>query len=903
MAGSARFIVILAAALPWSARAQTLADIGASNPAPGTNDIYQFNTAGNQHLTGAFNYYTDNANTPGQTFTTGTNSLMLTSLSIKTGTSPLDSGGGGLGPQAYQLQIYSVSGSTAGLISTYTSPSTFSYTDGHWIRWDGLSVGLSSNLTYAYSFRRVSMGYGGLAVSSVNPYSGGEVVLIPSAGGTMTFQSSHGFDAVFCIGLSPAPTNAGPASDDQIIYGERAGLNNGWQNWGYGATLNFSNTAPPIHSGNLSASATLPAWSKIWFVHDPIDATLYTNFTFWVNGGPTGGQRLQVAASTNGVDGTWVNIGPLPASTWQQITVSLTSLGVARATNLSYLWINNYSGSAQPVFYLDDVSLTAKTPPATIHVGVNAAQTVRTVDARVFGVNNAAWDGYLDTATTINILTNMDNQALRWPGGSGADVYFMTNENSNAKTINFIHVATNTHAQVFFTVNYGTGTPQQAADWVRYCNLTNHCAFKYWEVGNESGGLWETDNNTNAPWKPHDPWTYAMRFKDYYNQMKAVDPTIKIGAPADITEDGTANYTDHPVVNPRTHVTHNGWTPVMLHTMLTNGVIPDFLIDHKYAPGDGDTYNLLYSSTWASDAAGLRQMLVDYLGSTNTSVELTCTENGSQQDRQAVSLVGGLFLADSIGQLLQTEINSRLTWDLRNGQGTVTNSDNALYGWRIAGNGYYYTDWGLVAGLGNATASRYPTYYCGKLMKYFARGGDTVVAVTNDYQLLGTYAARRMNGTLTLLVINKSSCSNLTAAFNLNGYVPYANAAVYSYGIPQDQAAFFNGPDAAQDIATNTLAIAGSSFTATFAPYSATVLALAPAAPSLAVPASPPPPPGQFVFQLQGLSGVPYVIQMSTNLTSANWIPIATNTSATGTIYLTNATSSGAQFYRAVWRP
>jgi len=45
------------------------------------------------------------------------------------------------------------------------------------------------------------------------------------------------------------------------------------------------------------------------------------------------------------------------------------------------------------------------------------------------------------------------------------------------------------------------------------------------------------------------------------------------------------------------------------------------------------------------------------------------------------------------------------------------------------------------------------------------------------------------------------------------------------------------------------------------------------------------------------------VIQMSTNLTSTNWIPISTNTPATGTICLTNATSSGAQFYRAVWRP
>ena len=112
---------------------------------------------------------------------------------------------------------------------------------------------------------------------------------------------------------------------------------------------------------------------------------------------------------------------------------------------------------------------------------------MRTVDSRVFGINTAAWDGDLDTPNTISILTNMNNQALRWPGGSWGDIYFMTNEPMGwgSRTTNFIHVATNTHAQVFFIVNYGSGTPQQAADWVRYCNITNHCYVKYWEVGNE----------------------------------------------------------------------------------------------------------------------------------------------------------------------------------------------------------------------------------------------------------------------------------------------------------------------------------------------------------------------------------------------------------------------------------
>jgi len=81
---------------------------------------------------------------------------------------------------------------------------------------------------------------------------------------------------------------------------------------------------------------------------------------------------LQVAASTNGVDGTWVNIGPLPTNAWQQFTVSLSALGVATSTNLNYLWINNWSGAAHPVFYLDDVSLAAKPPPNPARVPLEA---------------------------------------------------------------------------------------------------------------------------------------------------------------------------------------------------------------------------------------------------------------------------------------------------------------------------------------------------------------------------------------------------------------------------------------------------------------------------------------------------------------------------------------------------
>jgi hypothetical protein len=702
------------------------------------------------------------------------------------------------------------------------------------------------------------------------------------------------------------------ASDDMLIYSGYTNViygtmnyNNGWQNWGW--VPNYVTNNPSFNNGSNSiVFAASSSYQALHLEHDPIDTTIYTNLTLWLNGGTKGGQAVGVQAEAGTNWETQIQV-KAPTNTWQQFTFSLASLGVAKITNLNGFEIWN-SGTLQSNFYIGDITLTAATPPATVHVSVNATNPVRTVDARVFGINTAAWDGDLDTASTISVLTNMNNQALRWPGGSWGDIYFMTNQQmGNSSTLNFVHVATNTHAQVFFIVNYGSGNTNQAAAWVKYFNVTNHCYVKYWEVGNENYGSWEQDNNTNTAYfgqeVAHDPWTYAMRFKDYYSAMKAVDPTIKIGAVAVPDEVSYTNNMNHPAVNPVTGTTNYGWTAVMLNTMRTNGATPDFLIEHNYAPGDGDTYNLLWTKSWLSDAVNLRQIVNDYLSSSvATNVELVDTEFGPEGDKQWISLVGGLFAADAIGKILQTEFNAFLWWDLRNGQAVVTNSDNALYGWRTNSSGSILTDEGCLTGnVAPPNSNCYPSYYCMKLMQYFARGGDTVITVTNDYELLGTYAVRRTNGSLTMLMVNKSSYASLSAAINLAGYVPFSNATVYSYGIPQDNAA--RTGIGTLDIAQTNSPVAGASFNYTFAPYSATVLSLTPGAPSLVVPASPPPPPGQFVFQLQGLAGVPYVIQMSTNLTSTNWIAISTNTPASGTLNLTNAISFGAQFYRAVWHP
>jgi hypothetical protein len=130
-----------------------------------------------------------------------------------------------------------------------------------------------------------------------------------------------------------------------------------------------------------------------------------------------------------------------------------------------------------------------------VRVSVDAGQVVRTVDARLFGINTAIWDGLLDTAETVSALRELGVQALRFPGGSLSDEYHWvpnaigTNGGACPTSFaNFVHVATNLHAQVFITVNYGSGAPEEAAAWVRCANVTNHCGFQYWEIGNENYG-------------------------------------------------------------------------------------------------------------------------------------------------------------------------------------------------------------------------------------------------------------------------------------------------------------------------------------------------------------------------------------------------------------------------------
>jgi len=62
---------------------------------------------------------------------------------------------------------------------------------------------------------------------------------------------------------------------------------------------------------------------------------------------------------------------------------------------------------------------------------------------------------------------------------------------------------------------YGTGTPEEAAGWVRFANILKGYGVKYWSGGNENygnghyGASWEVDNHPDKsagiPMPSHTP--------------------------------------------------------------------------------------------------------------------------------------------------------------------------------------------------------------------------------------------------------------------------------------------------------------------------------------------------------------------------------------------------------------
>src|SRR5208282_5256091 len=254
------------------------------------------------------------------------------------------------------------------------------------------------------------------------------------------------------------------------------------------------------------------------------------------------------------------------------------------------------------------------------------------------------------------------------------------------------------------------------------------------------------------------------------------------------------------------------WTTNVLKDGLSDGFVPGFISDHNYVQAPGDESDSFLLDDTFSDSS---------------------------------SMLNGLFVAESLGSLLDSGYSAGFVWDLRNSFDTSSdqNDSNLLYGWREGG------DYGILGDPNSTDAPAsgpyiaYPDYYALQLGSKIIQSGGQVVSAASNYSDLDVYAVAESSGHLDLLVINTNPAGSLTENFNLTGFQPGGPVEVWQYGETQDtaQSLTTNGASALAN-SNGTLSLSGADFSYAFPAYSMTVLDLT-QAPTVATPAAAVPSP------------------------------------------------------------
>jgi len=116
---------------------------------------------------------------------------------------------------------------------------------------------------------------------------------------------------IFCafLGFTPSLTSLPAyAQTDIAVYSDALG--SGWQNWSWGTTLDFAATSP-VHSGSKSLSARYDSGYVGLYFSFPsqVDTRYYSALTFYIHGGTTGNQSIDVHGARSGNFQGGVRIG------------------------------------------------------------------------------------------------------------------------------------------------------------------------------------------------------------------------------------------------------------------------------------------------------------------------------------------------------------------------------------------------------------------------------------------------------------------------------------------------------------------------------------------------------------------------------------------------------------------
>lgn len=203
-----------------------------------------------------------------------------------------------------------------------------------------------------------------------------------------------------------------------------------------------------------------------------------------------------------------------------------------------------------------------------IHLDKNF--TIGAVDPRIFGgflehMGRAVYEGVYDPKSAhadpdgfrtdvLAALARMRYTAMRYPGGNFASGYhwmdgigpkeqrprirelaWQSLEPNQFGTDEYIKLARRMGWTPMITVNLGTGTPEEARNWVEYCNSPSGTKFADLRKANgfeqpHEVNLWCLGNEMDGPWQlghvPADQ--YAIRAQQAAKLMKDTDPNIEL---------------------------------------------------------------------------------------------------------------------------------------------------------------------------------------------------------------------------------------------------------------------------------------------------------------------------------------------------------------------------------------
>jgi alpha-N-arabinofuranosidase len=358
-------------------------------------------------------------------------------------------------------------------------------------------------------------------------------------------------------------------------------------------------------------------------------------------------------------------------------------------------------------------------PPYDFRVSVDPARVGLTVNRLILG-NNVQWvdrgdellkdDGKAFDSQRLEAVRNLGPSILRYPGGSLADTYrwkagmgdhaargesehFYSRKIQTIRmgTREFLELCEATGAQALITVNVASGTPEEAADWVRQINVTGVTSSRtgkrfpkvvFWEIGNEP---YLHDENQKKLWLT--PESFAQRANAFIRAMRMVDPAIEVGIPLRSDSVGGVPATPLQGFN---RVVLRGLSERIQFVALHNAYLP-LALDKKYEDDQLFIAATSATETVKADLDATRVLLKELRP--NEQIKLAVTEYNAlfslgkgRSDEFISTQVGAIYVADLLSLFAQTpDLWSAQYWSLSGNWkfGAIANNGTLRPGYHV----------------------------------------------------------------------------------------------------------------------------------------------------------------------------------------------------------------------------